>query len=89
MEKELLTVFDGFLNDQEDIRIGVIVSLAEIFLVLSPSCREDHLHVIEDILGTASEKNWRFREVLAHQVTKLGDATSTQSTWKVLIPVAK
>eukprot|EP00953_Heterococcus_sp_UTEX-ZZ885_P034660 17929-Heterococcus_DN1.PRE.1 len=66
--EDLLPVLEYFLRDVEEVRVGVISRLASILSKLSLTCREQHLHILAQILETTSAFNWRLRDVLAKQL---------------------
>nr|KAG5712972.1 hypothetical protein BaRGS_021766 [Batillaria attramentaria] len=55
--QDLLPVFDGFLKDLDEVRIGVLKHLAD-FL-------KRYLSKLSDFMKTDNHRNWRFRQELA------------------------
>ncbi|KAK3765828.1 hypothetical protein RRG08_026297 [Elysia crispata] len=69
--KDLVPVFDGFLKDLDEVRIGVLKHLAEIFKLLRPEVRLQYLAKTQEFMKTDNNKNWRFREELAEQLIQI------------------
>ncbi|XP_066603921.1 serine/threonine-protein phosphatase 4 regulatory subunit 1-like isoform X2 [Prorops nasuta] len=65
---DLLPIYDGFIKDLDEVRIGVLKHLATFLKVLKPAERCRYLPRLKDFLATDSEWNWRFREELAAQL---------------------
>ena len=68
---DLLHVFEQFLSDIEEVRVGVLKGLAEFLGVLEPKMRESYLHTLTDIFENSSQLNWRMRHIVALQVRAL------------------
>ncbi|GFR82145.1 serine/threonine-protein phosphatase 4 regulatory subunit 1, partial [Elysia marginata] len=69
--KDLVPVFDGFLKDLDEVRIGVLKHLADIFKLLRPEVRLQYLARTQEFMKTDNNKNWRFREELAEQLIQI------------------
>ncbi|RUS92186.1 hypothetical protein EGW08_000039, partial [Elysia chlorotica] len=69
--KDLVPVLDGFLKDLDEVRIGVLKHLAEIFKLLRPEVRLQYLAKTQEFMKTDNNKNWRFREELAEQLIQI------------------
>ena len=63
--------------------------MAKLLGALAPSCRESYLPLISDVnsgqFGTAN--NWRFRALLAKQLTELSGLFSPAATYSVVAPL--
>lgn len=64
----LTPLFDGFIKDLDEVRIGVLNNLAHFLKLITPDERSEYLPRLADFLRTDSEWNWRFREELAKQL---------------------
>lgn len=71
VEKELLFAFDYFLRDVEDIRMGVLQSMAKFLATLSPATRHTYLPVLCEMVTRTTAAQWRPRETLAGQIPAL------------------
>ena len=68
-EDVLVPIFDAFLGDLDEVRVGVISSVAKFLAILSPATRESYLPTLVDILDNS--ENWRYREHIARQLGSL------------------
>ncbi|KAJ8927571.1 hypothetical protein NQ314_019954 [Rhamnusium bicolor] len=64
----LTPLFDGFIKDLDEVRIGVLKHLAHFLRLISPSKRSTYLPRLGEFLQTDNEWNWRFRQELAKQL---------------------
>src|SRR3546814_451641 len=71
VEGELLSVFEEFRQDVEEVRIGLVQHLAEFLGILSETCRCSYLPILKDILQSSNPFNWRLRQQLAKQLPAL------------------
>ena len=69
-ESDLLTSFDLFMRDLDEVKQGVIVSVSNFMSSLSPSCRESYLPILSEIHSSKAIA-WRFRQHLADQLGTL------------------
>lgn len=83
-EQALLPVLEAFLKDLEEVKVGAITHLAEFFAVLSPSVREEFLHVLDDI---QKDSAWRFRKLLAKQLGELSLLYSSDVVSDSVVPI--
>jgi serine/threonine-protein phosphatase 4 regulatory subunit 1 len=65
-ESSLLSTFDLFLKDLDQVKAGVVRHLAKFLAVLSPATRETYINTVEDI--QSESVNWRFRKLIAKYV---------------------
>ncbi|KAM0734403.1 Serine/threonine-protein phosphatase 4 regulatory subunit 1 [Formica fusca] len=68
---DLVPIYDGFIKDLDEVRIGVLKHLATFLKILKPSDRCQYLPRLSDFLATDNEWNWRFREELATQLLEI------------------
>ncbi|GAB1861274.1 Serine/threonine-protein phosphatase 4 regulatory subunit 1 [Camponotus japonicus] len=68
---DLVPIYDGFIKDLDEVRIGVLKHLATFLKILKPSDRCQYLPRLSDFLVTDNEWNWRFREELATQLLEI------------------
>ncbi|XP_071057702.1 serine/threonine-protein phosphatase 4 regulatory subunit 1-like isoform X3 [Onthophagus taurus] len=64
----LVPIFEGFIKDLDEVRIGVLEHLAEFLKLLSPITRALYLPRLTEFLQADNELNWRFRQELAEQL---------------------
>ncbi|GMI05295.1 hypothetical protein TrVE_jg1152 [Triparma verrucosa] len=71
VKDDLLHVFEQFLRDEENVRVGVLKGIAKFLKVLEPGMRESYLHTLTEIFETGSPLNWRMRHIVALQLPSL------------------
>lgn len=86
--KDLVPVFDGFLKDLDEVRIGVLKHLMEFLKLLKPSVRNEYLPKVQNFLTTDNHRNWRFRLELAEQCEPLCNLFHAQENSAFLLPIA-
>ncbi|KAI4471926.1 serine/threonine-protein phosphatase pp2a 65 kda regulatory subunit [Holotrichia oblita] len=64
----LTPIFDGFIKDLDEVRIGVLKHLAHFLRLINPSKRSMYLPRFADFLQSDNELNWRYRQELAEQL---------------------
>lgn len=87
-QSDLVPVFNGFIKDLDEVRIGVLKHLAHFLRLLRPHHRRDYLPRMDEFLRTDNEKNWRFRLELATQLVGIVDLFSPQDCQTFLAPIA-
>ncbi|KAF5289965.1 hypothetical protein FQR65_LT11712, partial [Abscondita terminalis] len=65
---DLTPLFEGFIKDLDEVRIGVLQHLAHFLRLINPSKRNMYLPWLESFLQTDNKANWRFRQELAEQL---------------------
>ncbi|XP_033224224.1 serine/threonine-protein phosphatase 4 regulatory subunit 1-like isoform X2 [Belonocnema kinseyi] len=68
---DLVPIYDGFIKDLDEVRIGALKHLNTFLRVLRPADRQQYLPKLSDFVVTDNEWNWRFREEFAGQLVKL------------------
>lgn len=84
-ETDLFPTFELFLKDLDDVRAGVITSIAKFLKILRPASRLKHIDTIRDI-QRESDQNWRFRRLLASQLGSLPELYPVEVVAVELIP---
>lgn len=64
----LMPIFDGFIRDLDEVRIGVLNNLARFLKRITVTQRSVYLPHLAYFLLTDNEWNWRFRQELARQL---------------------
>ncbi|CAL1530665.1 unnamed protein product [Lymnaea stagnalis] len=85
---DLVPVFDGFLKDLDEVRIGVLKHLADIFRLLRPEVRLQYLGRTHEFMKTDNQRNWRFREELADQLVQVCDLFHCIDIVNNIVPLA-
>ncbi|XP_026474952.1 serine/threonine-protein phosphatase 4 regulatory subunit 1-like isoform X2 [Ctenocephalides felis] len=66
--KDLCPIFEAFIKDLDEVRIGVLKHMAEFFKTITHSERSSFLPRLGAFRKTDNCCNWRFREELARQL---------------------
>jgi serine/threonine-protein phosphatase 4 regulatory subunit 1 len=65
---DLVPIFNGFIKDLDEVRIGVLKHLADFLKLLGEEERNSYLPRLEEFLKMDNERNWRFRLELTEQL---------------------
>ncbi|KAG7166228.1 Serine/threonine-protein phosphatase 4 regulatory subunit 1-like, partial [Homarus americanus] len=87
-QSDLVPVFNGFIKDLDEVRIGVLKHLAHFLRLLRPQNRRDYLPRMDEFLRTDNENNWRFRLELATQLADIIDLFSPHDCQSFIAPIA-
>jgi serine/threonine-protein phosphatase 4 regulatory subunit 1 len=87
VEAELVPVFEEMIQDSDEVRMGVIKYLADFLVLLSVPCRVSYLPLLSDLLQSANPLNWRLRQSLALQLSRLMDLLPAQNLFGTLFPL--
>merc|ERR1712241_1110692 len=68
---DLIPIFNGFLKDLDEVRIGLLKHLSDFLKLLPLELRRDYLPKMADFLYMDNDRNWRFRQELAVQMGQL------------------
>uniref|UniRef100_A0A8C3TC62 Serine/threonine-protein phosphatase 4 regulatory subunit 1 n=1 Tax=Chelydra serpentina TaxID=8475 RepID=A0A8C3TC62_CHESE len=85
---DLVPVFNGFLKDLDEVRIGVLKHLHDFLKLLHLDKRREYLYQLQEFLVTDNSRNWRFRYELAEQLILLLDLYSARDIYDYLRPIA-
>uniref|UniRef100_A0A8C8SNC8 Serine/threonine-protein phosphatase 4 regulatory subunit 1 n=1 Tax=Pelusios castaneus TaxID=367368 RepID=A0A8C8SNC8_9SAUR len=85
---DLVPVFNGFLKDLDEVRIGVLKHLHDFLKLLQLDKRREYLYQLQEFLLTDNSRNWRFRYELAEQLILLLDLYSARDVYDYLRPIA-
>ncbi|KAM7176982.1 serine/threonine-protein phosphatase 4 regulatory subunit 1 isoform 2-T2 [Macrochelys suwanniensis] len=85
---DLVPVFNGFLKDLDEVRIGVLKHLHDFLKLLHLDKRREYLYQLQEFLVTDNSRNWRFRYELAEQLILLLDIYSARDIYDYLRPIA-
>ena len=64
-QTELVPIFDGYIEDVDEVRIGIVANLSKFLKVLSMDYRKSYMPKLNDFLKMDNQRNWRFRNELA------------------------
>merc|ERR1719373_314620 len=85
---DLIPVFNGFLKDLDEVRIGVLKHLSDFLKLLNKNDRNEYLPRLEEFLKMDNERNWRFRLELSSQLSSLVKMVSPEDIRYHLAPIA-
>ncbi|XP_048745314.2 serine/threonine-protein phosphatase 4 regulatory subunit 1-like isoform X2 [Ostrea edulis] len=85
--RDLVPVFDGFLKDLDEVKIGVLKHLADFLRLLKPDVRRQYLAKLSGFLNTDNTRNWRFRLELAEQLIMTSELFSSVEISQHLLPI--
>ena len=85
---DLIPIFNGFLRDLDEVRIGLLKHLADFLKLLPSDLRRDYLPRLSDFLDMDNDRNWRFRQELAEQLGKLVPLFTPKEVKTYLAPIA-
>jgi len=86
--KDLVPIFNGFIKDLDEVRIGMLKHLAEFLRLLQEKERREYLPKLEEFLKMDNERNWRFRLELADQLGLLVNLFPAEDVKAFLAPIA-
>ncbi|XP_039610702.1 serine/threonine-protein phosphatase 4 regulatory subunit 1 isoform X1 [Polypterus senegalus] len=85
---DLVPIFNGFLKDLDEVRIGVLKHLYDFLKLLHEEMRREYLCQLQEFLITDNSRNWRFRAELAEQLILLLELYSGKDVYEYLRPLA-
>ncbi|XP_051970172.1 serine/threonine-protein phosphatase 4 regulatory subunit 1 [Xyrauchen texanus] len=85
---DLVPIFNSFLKDLDEVRIGVLKHLYDFLKLLHQDTRRKYLYQLQEFLVTDNSRNWRFRLELAEQLVLLLELYSAQDVHDYLRPLA-
>uniref|UniRef100_A0A673Y755 Serine/threonine-protein phosphatase 4 regulatory subunit 1 n=1 Tax=Salmo trutta TaxID=8032 RepID=A0A673Y755_SALTR len=85
---DLVPIFNGFLKDLDEVRVGVLKHLYHFLKLLHQDTRRKYLYQLQEFLVTDNSRNWRFRSELAEQLVLLLELYSGQDVYDYLRPLA-
>ncbi|XP_025992654.2 serine/threonine-protein phosphatase 4 regulatory subunit 1 isoform X2 [Solenopsis invicta] len=85
---DLVPIYDGFIKDLDEVRIGVLKHLATFLKILKPIDRCQYLPRLSDFLATDNEWNWRFRKELATQLLEIVGLFSPSDVIQSIAPLS-
>ncbi|XP_029051724.1 serine/threonine-protein phosphatase 4 regulatory subunit 1-like isoform X2 [Osmia bicornis bicornis] len=85
---DLIPVYDWFIKDVDEVRIGVLKHLATFLKILKPTDRCLYLPRLKEFLVTDNEWNWRFREELATQLLEIVNLFGAADVERFIVPLS-
>ncbi|XP_067887344.1 serine/threonine-protein phosphatase 4 regulatory subunit 1 isoform X2 [Heterodontus francisci] len=85
---DLVPVFNGFLKDLDEVRIGVLKHLYDFLKLLQSEKRREYLSQLQEFMVTDNSRNWRFRAELSEQLILLLELYSPKDVYDYLRPIS-
>ncbi|XP_073861700.1 serine/threonine-protein phosphatase 4 regulatory subunit 1-like isoform X11 [Macaca fascicularis] len=85
---DLVPIFNGFLKDLDEVRIGVLKHLYDFLKLLHEDKRRDYLYQLQEFVVTDNSRNWRFRYELAEQLILILELYSPSDVYDYLMHIA-
>ncbi|XP_017792094.1 PREDICTED: serine/threonine-protein phosphatase 4 regulatory subunit 1-like isoform X3 [Habropoda laboriosa] len=85
---DLVPIYDGFIKDLDEVRIGVLKHLSTFLKILKPVDRRQYLPRLKEFLATDNESNWRFREDLATQLLEIVNLFGPVDVERHIVPLS-
>jgi len=82
-ERTLLTIFEAFMQDLEEVQLGVVTHLGDFLAVLGLECRSQYAHTVHELQEAT---NWRLRELTARQMDQFGRLFGEEELVKTILP---
>jgi serine/threonine-protein phosphatase 4 regulatory subunit 1 len=67
---DLVPIFDSYIKDVDEVRIGIVANLTKFLRVLSIDYRQTYMPKLNDFLKMDNQRNWRFRNELGMQIAQ-------------------
>ncbi|XP_072540038.1 serine/threonine-protein phosphatase 4 regulatory subunit 1 isoform X2 [Salminus brasiliensis] len=85
---DLVPIFNGFLKDLDEVRIGVLKHLYDFLKLLHEEKRREYLYQLQEFMVTDNSRNWRFRYELAEQLILIIELYSHSDVYDYLRQIA-
>ncbi|XP_078397132.1 serine/threonine-protein phosphatase 4 regulatory subunit 1-like isoform X1 [Cetorhinus maximus] len=85
---DLVPVFNGFLKDLDEVRIGVLKHLYDFLKLLQAEKRREYLSQLQEFMVTDNSRNWRFRAELSEQLILLLELYNPKDVYDYLRPIS-
>ncbi|XP_021110819.1 serine/threonine-protein phosphatase 4 regulatory subunit 1-like isoform X3 [Heterocephalus glaber] len=84
---DLVPIFNGFLKDLDEVRIGVLKHLYDFLKLLHEDKRREYLYQLQEFVVT-DNRNWRFRYELAEQLILILELYNPNDVYDYLMHIA-
>ncbi|XP_066090901.1 serine/threonine-protein phosphatase 4 regulatory subunit 1-like isoform X1 [Saccopteryx bilineata] len=85
---DLVPIFNGFLKDLDEVRIGVLKHLYDFLKLLPEDKRREYLYQLQEFVVTDNSRNWRFRHELAEQLILILELYNPNDIYDYLMHIA-
>ena len=87
-ERDLVPIFESFIKDLDEVRIGVVKYLSKFLKHVSDKRKKEFLPMLRELQHTENKNNWRFRMLLSEQITELFSFYTRQEVIQHICPLA-
>ena len=67
-QADLVPIFDSYIKDVDEVRMGIVSNLTKFLRVLSLDYKKSYMPKLNDFLKMDNQRNWRFRNELGLQI---------------------
>ncbi|XP_045836971.1 serine/threonine-protein phosphatase 4 regulatory subunit 1-like isoform X1 [Meles meles] len=85
---DLVPIFNGFLKDLDEVRIGILKHLYDFLKLLHEDKRREYLYQFQEFVVTDNSRNWRFRYELAEQLILILELYNPNDVHDYLMQIA-
>jgi len=85
-EKLLLSTFEFYTKDLDDVKVGVLTHYSHFLSVLTAETRIKYLYLLHE--GVAKKNNWRFRKLIGDQIGSLASLYPADVVQSEIVPIA-
>ena len=87
-QADLVPIFDSYIKDVDEVRIGIVANLTKFLRVLSIEYRQTYMPKLNDFLKMDNQRNWRFRNELGSQIAQFCELFPAEYLAEYVQPVA-
>ena len=87
-QADLVPIFDSYIKDVDEVRIGIVANLTKFLRVLSLEYRQTYMPKLNDFLKMDNQRNWRFRNELGSQIAQFCELFPPDYLAEYVQPVA-
>merc|ERR1712142_1055806 len=85
---DLVPIFNGFIKDLDEVRIGILKHLADFLTLLNDNARKEYLSKLDEFLKVDNKRNWRFRQELTEQLCMVVPLYQADGIKEHIAPIA-
>ncbi|XP_053994161.1 serine/threonine-protein phosphatase 4 regulatory subunit 1-like isoform X2 [Hylaeus anthracinus] len=85
---DLMPIYNAFIRDLDEVRIGVLKHLATFLKILKPDDACHYLPRLKEFLKTDNVWNWRFREELGTQLLEIVNLFGPADVERYMVPLS-
>ncbi len=67
-QTDLVPIFDSYIKDVDEVRMGIVANFNKFLRVLSLDYKKSYMPKLNDFLKMDNQRNWRFRNELGLQI---------------------